>query len=957
MFRDLLHSWLRLLLVPLIILWTVTLFAQAKQSSSIIVFSGKIANSNSKQKIKFKFYENFLTFAEITYAAPIKDGTFNISIPFRENTSGFIVLGDVHVPIFVEKGDSIFVESDANAFIDSLKYAGKGGLKNNYLKASFLKFDVNDAKTIEAGISKNTAENYQVLLANYKAEKVAFLDEFLTKRDTHFSTAFYEYIKADINYWWGQNLMRYREEHPTSSVFKVPLSLDEAYYKFMDTLDLNNEAALNNTNYLEYITQYTDWREDMITRGKLTFKNVEGTKQELVKAKELKTFGQVLIENLEVREEAYDALSTIAKLERGKEVLFLQDVTNDKFTYPYKGKRYRDKFLKIELPDGRDGWVFNGGIHLKQKVVYIKKWVEVPDTRPELMRNFKYANFKGKVMRYAIARDLYEDIINAEIKDVAQLEAYLNQVEKGPYTDILRRVYELSKKGDKQNPPVKIDSSFLLRIAEGLESKDKQIMAILDNLTAGVTKKLNQKKIAEKSHFENEEFKSEELVFASPDFSNFSRVTTIDGTTSFKTLNKAEILINTNPLIREETVFPFSKRSNATFHLDVSLKSTTTAAVKLGKQVINIYLQPGYELAVAINGNDLYNDLVFSGKGSAINNYLVASARKFKHIDIELERKIRYATPDEFKTYLKQIKANKLKFLKDYLKTHTLSVEVAKYAKAEIEYWHAFNLMNYPYEHPIFHNQTSPMKVPDGYYDFMEKISINNESALPNKYYLYYIQDYLSFIGTRSENQSLNRFELADKYLKGKPLYFYKALQHSIALKQNNEPNTEKAAYDFINNCPYKLYGEYVKLAYQESRGIVEGMNAPDFELADVDGNIVSLADFKGKVIFLDFWATWCRPCTRLLPAHQKLQKQFKNDNVAFLYISMDKNANKWRNYLANGTFPGVHLFANKNMVEKYNVESLPYSVLINADGKIVWQHTGGFSVTRTAQRILELLQ
>ena len=463
----------------LIILWTVTLFAQAKQSSSIIVFSGKIANSNSKQKIKFKFYENFLTFAEITYTAPIKDGTFNISIPFRENTSGFIALGDVHVPIFVEKGDSIFVESDANAFIDSLKYAGKGGLKNNYLKASFLKFDVNDAKTIEAGISKNTAENYQVLLANYKAEKVAFLDEFLTKRDTHFSTAFYEYIKADINYWWGQNLMRYREEHPTSSVFKVPLSLDEAYYKFMDTLDLNNEAALNNTNYLEYITQYTDWREDMITRGKLTFKNVEGTKQELVKAKELKTFGQVLIENLEVREEAYDALSTIARLERGKEVLFLQDVTNDKFTYPYKGKKYRDKFLKIELPDGRDGWVFNGGIHLKQKVVYIKKWVEIPDTRPELMRNFKYANFKGKVMRYAIARDLYEDIINAEIKDVAQLEAYLNQVEKGPYTDILRRVYELSKKGDKQNPPVKIDSSFLLRIAEGLESKDKQIMACL----------------------------------------------------------------------------------------------------------------------------------------------------------------------------------------------------------------------------------------------------------------------------------------------------------------------------------------------------------------------------------------------------------------------------------------------------------------------------------------------
>lgn len=956
MFREILHAKLRLLLVLLIFIWTVNAFAQVKQTKSAIVFSGKITNASPKQKISFKFYENFLTFAEINYSAPIIDGSFTISIPFRENTSGFIILGNVHVPIFVEKGDNIIVESDAYTFIDALKYSGKGGLRNNYLKATFLKFDVNDANHIDESISKNTAKDYQLLLTNYKEEKVAFLDEFLTKRDTHFSTPFYEYIKADINYWWGQNLMRYREQHPTSKAFNVPLSLEEDYYQFMDTLNLNNEAALTNANYLKYIGQYTEWREDMIARGKLQFKNVDGVKKELLKVKKEETFGQVLIEQLEVREKAHDELSTFTNLKRGSEVLFLQDVTNDRFSYAYKGTRYRDQFLKIEVPDGREGWVFNSGINLKQKVIYVKKWVEIPDTRPELMRNFKYANFKGKVMSYAIAKDLYQTIIKNGVRDVAKLESYLAQAKDGPYIKILRRVYEKIKRDGKLNKTKK-EEAVSKEIVQKLEPQEQEIKDILHNLTANVAKSLVNKQKEKQNLNENIEDHPGELIIPSPDFSTFSRVTTIDAKTSSRTFNKAEIIINTNPLLREETVFPFPKRSNAQFHLNVPLKSTTTGSIKLGGQILNVYLQPGYDLDIAINGNDLFTGLVFTGKGSNINNYLVEAANKFRHITVELERKIRYSTPSEFKAYIKQVKANKLNFLKDYLQSHSLTAEVTKYAKADIEYWYAFNLMNYPYEHPIFNNQKAPMEVPNDYYQFMGEVALNNAGALPNKHYLYYIQDYLSFMATLSENKNLTRFELADKYLKGKPLFFYKALQHSIALKRDNVPDAEKAAYHFINNCPYKLYSEFVKLAHQESKGIVEGMGAPDFQLVDVNGDIVSLTDYKGKVIFLDFWATWCRPCTRLLPAHQKLQNQFKNDNVAFIYVSMDRNANKWRDYLAKGTFPGKHLFADKEMVKQYKVETLPYSVLIDGKGKIVWQHTGGFSVQRTAQRILELLQ
>lgn len=961
MFRELLQIRLRLWVCLYVMIWANFLCGQTSKVNPTVIFCGKITAVDSNQNITLRFYKDFLTFEELTYTAPIINDSFYLKIPFKENTPGFIEFKGSNVPIFIEESDSLHLNSAAKNFVDSLSYTGKGSLANNYLQQTFLLFDINDANNIASGISKNTAEGYQKLLTDYKQQKLDFLTTFLAERDTQLTKPFNEYVQADIHYWWGQNLMRYRSEHPASNVLPVSLTLPEAYFEFMDTLDLNNEAALNNVNYLFYLEQYTAWREERIAKGKLQFKNVAETKKKLLKVKMVETFAQVLIDDLEVRKEAHDELSSFFKLERGSEVLYLQDITSDRFAYPYQEKRYIDKFLKIELPDGRIGWVFRGGINLKQKVVYTKKWVEIPDTRPELMRNFKYANFKGKVMHYAIAKDLYWEVLKNRKKDYALLEDYLDKAEDTTYTVILKLAYSNIEKEGHQL----IADSIDLPIPQGipLEIKDstQQIAGLLKEITKitqqTATNLIQKRGTAKKLPVIKKQKQKEEIVISPPDFSQYTRITSIEGKTNRATLSRPEIIINTNPLLREETSFLFPNQTASDFHFDIPLKSSTTATIKLGKQSVDLYLQPNYNLQITFSGNDLYQDLTFAGKGSKVNNYLVTVARLFKDVGLALEANIKHAEPNEFKAFLNKIRREKLQFLDTYLESHTLSEEVVKYVRADINYWYAFNLMNYPYEHPIFQNQPAPMPLPADYYDFLEDVAVNNAGALPNKYYIYYVQDYLSFQAAKPENKGLTRFELADKYLKEKPLYFYKALQHSVNVKRLNNAITERAAYEFINNCPYKLYGEFIKLAYHESRGIVKGMDAPDFELVDADGHIVRLSDYKGKVVFLDFWATWCKPCLRLVPSHQKLQDQFKNDNIAFLYISTDRNANNWSNYVKKGTFPGKHLLANTKIIERYKVETLPYSLLIDTEGKIVWQHIGGFSVQQTIQRILELLQ
>jgi peroxiredoxin len=121
----------------------------------------------------------------------------------------------------------------------------------------------------------------------------------------------------------------------------------------------------------------------------------------------------------------------------------------------------------------------------------------------------------------------------------------------------------------------------------------------------------------------------------------------------------------------------------------------------------------------------------------------------------------------------------------------------------------------------------------------------------------------------------------------------------------------------------------------------VAGKPAPDFKLENIDGGQTSLSDLKGKVVYLDIWATWCRPCLEEMKKGKKLKEAFKgNKNVVFLYVSIDKDVEKWKNYVKSNNVEGVHLIsregAEENILERYNAPYIPRFVLIDKAGNIV---------------------
>lgn len=97
---------------------------------------------------------------------------------------------------------------------------------------------------------------------------------------------------------------------------------------------------------------------------------------------------------------------------------------------------------------------------------------------------------------------------------------------------------------------------------------------------------------------------------------------------------------------------------------------------------------------------------------------------------------------------------------------------------------------------------------------------------------------------------------------------------------------------------------------------------------------------YKGKVIYLDFWASWCRPCKNEMPHSAKLKETFKGKDVVFVYISSDRNEAAWRNAVSQLSIKGENYLTSVNVYNGYNgqfdVKYIPRYILIDKEGNVV---------------------
>lgn len=143
-------------------------------------------------------------------------------------------------------------------------------------------------------------------------------------------------------------------------------------------------------------------------------------------------------------------------------------------------------------------------------------------------------------------------------------------------------------------------------------------------------------------------------------------------------------------------------------------------------------------------------------------------------------------------------------------------------------------------------------------------------------------------------------------------------------------------------NSQAVLASSSVKNVKQTLTKVAGNPDAPDFNLEDQDGNFVKMSDLKGKVVIVNFWATWCPPCRKEMPSMQRAWEILKNEDIMMLAINVGEDSDQIFAFTAEYPveFPLI-MDTDSSVVRQWKVRGLPTTFIVNPAGKIVYQAIG----------------
>jgi peroxiredoxin len=132
------------------------------------------------------------------------------------------------------------------------------------------------------------------------------------------------------------------------------------------------------------------------------------------------------------------------------------------------------------------------------------------------------------------------------------------------------------------------------------------------------------------------------------------------------------------------------------------------------------------------------------------------------------------------------------------------------------------------------------------------------------------------------------------------------------------------------------------------------GTKFPDFNEKDTAGKPLSIANYKGKVVLIDFWATWCAPCVAELPSVSKAYEKYHSKGFEIIGVSLDQDEAKLTSFIKQKSMTWPQYFdGDRKLAEKYGVESIPATFLLDGEGKILAKDLRGEALESAVAKAL----
>lgn len=179
-----------------------------------------------------------------------------------------------------------------------------------------------------------------------------------------------------------------------------------------------------------------------------------------------------------------------------------------------------------------------------------------------------------------------------------------------------------------------------------------------------------------------------------------------------------------------------------------------------------------------------------------------------------------------------------------------------------------------------------------------------------------------------------------------------KMFEKDIDQSQNITPELLKEAESRLAKLTDEEYKKGLEKRIKRLRKFVTGAPVVDVQFEDENGKEVKLSDFKGKLIYIDFWATWCGPCRKELPSYGKLIEKFKGKDVVFLSVSVDQDKAKWQSFIKEESIGSVQLYASnqQNLMKQWEIKGIPRFALVGKDLSFI----DAFADRPSSEKIIE---
>jgi thiol-disulfide isomerase/thioredoxin len=381
----------------------------------------------------------------------------------------------------------------------------------------------------------------------------------------------------------------------------------------------------------------------------------------------------------------------------------------------------------------------------------------------------------------------------------------------------------------------------------------------------------------------------------------------------------------------------------------------------------DIYLEPGDSLFIIQSSWNDSPKFQINGKGSEKLEYLEKDYSVFSK-DKAFYEKIRsdfFGSELDFKRFIDSLYFERInalaseKVVPELLRVYHQNTTEAERAQILLEHLERRN---------YYMNEEFNYFFPDtSYISFLDSIRFDSDFSqttasrlLTNSYLNYFAR--MAYQTKTDEEWWKENLGYKLKFISDKPESLWTDLlalstigEYSFGLMADDffvhlEQFTSNMRERFFNSKNQRLY----EINTESYKNLAPGNPAPDFILPDSSGNLIRLSDFRGRIVYVDFWGTWCYPCIQEIPDALKLQEKYKDQPVIFLYVALEYDSTDiagWREFISgnnprfckllnNQPFPGIHLVAerqfNNESISAYKINFAPTHVLIDQKGNIV---------------------